>query len=64
MNLYRAIYQAPAQAGGKLRGMTFAAYDAEQAAKAAEDWKVCDRLLVVKPLRRLQAPQQAALVLT
>lgn len=53
MTLYRAIYQAPAQAGGKLRGMTFAARDAETAAKVAEDWQIYDRLLVVKPLRPL-----------
>lgn len=61
MNLYRATYQAPAQAGGKLRGMTFAALDAETAAKVAQDWEIHDRLLVVKPLRPLQRP---ALVLS
>ena len=53
MNLYRAIYQAPAKAGGKLRGMTFAARDAEVASRVAEDWQIFDTLLVVKPLRPL-----------
>ena len=62
MNLYRATYQAPAQSGGKLRGMTFAAHDAETAARVAADWEIHDRLLVVKPLRPLNAQQ--ALVLT
>lgn len=57
MNLYRAIYQADAQHGGKLRGMTFAARDAETAGKVAADWEIHDRLLVVKPLRPLQRPQ-------
>ena len=62
MNLYRATYQAPAKSGGKLRGMTFAAYDAETAAKVAQDWQIFDRLLVVKPLRPLQQiPQQLTL---
>lgn len=63
MNLYRAIYQAPARAGGKLRGMTFAAYDAQAAAQVAADWQVHDRLLVVKPLRPLQV-RPVQLVLT
>ena len=53
MNLYRALYQAPAKAGGRLRGMTFAARDAELAAKVAADWQIFDTLLVVKPLRPL-----------
>lgn len=53
VNLYRAIYQAPAKAGGRIRGMTFAARDAETAAKVAQDWELHDRLLVVKPLRPL-----------
>ena len=57
MILYRAIYQAPAKAGGKLRGMTFCARDAETAAKVAEDWQVYDVLLVVKPLRPLGRPE-------
>jgi hypothetical protein len=62
MNLYRAIYQAPAKVGGKLRGMTFAARDAETACKVAIDWQIHDRLLVVKPLRPLQrAPMQLTL---
>ena len=56
MNLYRAIYQAPARAGGKVRGMTFAARDAETAAKVAQDWQVYDVLLLVKPLRPLGRP--------
>lgn len=67
MNLYRATYQAPAKAGGKVRGMTFAAMDAETAAKVAQDWELHDRLLLVKPLRALNlrtAPVQADLVLT
>ena len=54
MTLYRATYQAPAKDGGKLRGLTFAARDAETAAKVAADWEIYDRLLVVKPLRPLQ----------
>ena len=53
MTLYRAIYQAPPKAGGTLRGMTFAARDAETAARVAADWEIHDRLLVVKPLRPL-----------
>lgn len=56
MNLYRAIYQGPAQSGGKLRGMTFAARDAATAAQVAQDWEIFDRLLVVKPVRPLQSP--------
>ena len=56
MNLYRAIYQSPAQSGGKLRGLTFAARDAETAAKVAADWEIFDTLLVVKPVRPLQRP--------
>ena len=57
MNLYRAIYQCPPQQGGKLRGMTFAARDAELAVKVAEDWEIFDRLILVKPLRPLHRPQ-------
>lgn len=54
--MYRAIYQAPAKDGGKLRGMTFTASDAETAAQVAEDWQIYDTLLVLKPLRPLQRP--------
>ncbi len=50
MNLYRAIYQ-PTDGGKRTRGMTFAAPDAEHAARVAEDWELRgDRLLTVKPL--------------
>lgn len=56
MNLYRAIYQSTPKAGGKLRGMTFAARDAETAGKVAADWEIHDRLLIVKPLRPLRRP--------
>lgn len=62
MNLYRAIYQAPVKAGGKLRGMTFAARDAASAAKVAQDWEIHDRLLIVKPLRPLQDRPQLELI--
>ena len=48
--LYRALYQRP---DSTLRGMTFAARDAELAAKVAADWQIFDTLLVVKPLRPL-----------
>ena len=54
MILYRALYQSPARLGGRIRGLTFAAYDAETAARVAQDWEIHDRLLVVKPLRALQ----------
>ena len=50
MTLFRAIYQ---NQSGKLRGMTYAARDAETAAHVAEDWQIYDRLLIVKPLRAL-----------
>jgi hypothetical protein len=50
MNLYRAIYQ-PTDDGRRIRGMTFAAPDAEHAARIAKDWELRgDRLLTVKPL--------------
>jgi hypothetical protein len=50
MNLYRAIYQ-PTDGGKRIRGMTFAAPDAEHAARIVEDWELRgDRLLTVKPL--------------
>jgi hypothetical protein len=49
MNLYRAIYQ-PTDGGTRIRGMTFAAPDAERAARIADDWELRgDRLLTVKP---------------
>lgn len=53
MNLYRAVYQ---QTNGspRPRGMSFAAPDAQEAARIAEDWELPgDRLLTVKPLRPL-----------
>lgn len=53
MTLYRAVYQ---QTNGspRPRGMTFAAPDAQMAGEIAEDWQLPgDRLLVVKPLRKL-----------
>ena len=58
MNLYRAIYQAPAKQGGRIRGMTFAARDAETAYKVASDWEIYDRLLVLKPIRKLSLQLQ------
>ena len=52
MNLYRAIYQ-PTDGGKRIRGMTFAAPDAEHAARMAEDWELRDdRLLTVKRAER------------
>lgn len=54
MTLYRAIYQRDPGAPRPLRGFTFAAQDAADAARIAEDWELpSDVLLVVKPLRRL-----------
>jgi len=54
MTLYRALYQRRPGSAKPLRGMTFAAPDAQQAAKIAEDWQLPDdELLTVKPLRRL-----------
>lgn len=51
MSLYRALYQTTA---GRLRRMTFAAPDAEQAHRIAKDWQLTDdRLLTVQALRPL-----------
>lgn len=61
MTLYRATYQAPR--GASLRRMTFAAADYGLAVRLAADWQIRDRLLKVQPVRVLQVPQQAELVL-
>lgn len=53
MTLYRAVY-APTDGRPRVRGMTFAAPDAQHAAQIAEDWQLPDDvLMVVKPLRKL-----------
>lgn len=53
MTLYRAVYQQD-NGSPRPRGMTFAAADATEAARIAEDWELPgDHLIVVKPLRKL-----------
>jgi len=53
MTLYRAVYQ-PHDGTPRVRGMTFAAQDAQRAAEIAEDWQLPgDTLLTVRALRKL-----------
>jgi hypothetical protein len=53
LTLYRAVYQ-PTNGSPRPRGLTFAAPDAEQAARIAEDWQLPgDVLLTVRALRKL-----------
>lgn len=52
-SLYRAIYR---RADGTQRGHTFAARDAAEAQRVAEQWALSDRLLTLRLDRPLQAP--------
>ena len=53
MNLYRSVYQ---RSDGTLRPCTFAARDAADAQRTAEQWTAGDKLLTVRLDRPLQAP--------
>ena len=53
MNLYRAEYQC---SDGKVRPLTFAARDAEDAERTAQQWTCGDRLIAVRLDRALQTP--------